>query len=192
MTVSFEYFCLKFFRNLNNPTLATELTFCSLCFMVMYVTLSNFFVCNRLKFSRIYNHLASCTTAYIYTSQLMRDIPGTSPESSLKILTFGTSRGTFRGLLGDQHENWWFNEKCFLDVIALVLHIYYYFLLQKQIFKRSKWGRSRDVYGTQLRDVPGTKWWDVLGRSVGNRSYIFFKFDSEIYQTYFDRLLKTL
>ena len=52
-------------------------------------------------------------------------------------------------------------------------------------------GHPRDVYGTQLQDVPGAKWWDVLGTSAGRRSYMFFKFNSETYETDFDRLLKT-
>ena len=74
---------------------------------------------------------------------------------------------------------WW--KKCFLDGIVFVLLIYCCFLLEKQIFKSCKWGRPWDVYGTQLRDVPGTKWWDVLGTSTGRRSYMFLKFNSEIY-----------
>ena len=31
------------------------------------------------------------------------------------------------------------------------------FLQEEQIFKSSKWGRPRDVYGTQSPDVHGTK-----------------------------------
>ena len=48
-------------------------------------------------------------------------------------------------------------KNVFLDAIVLFLQIYYCFLLEKQIFKSSKWGRPRDVYGTQLREVSGTK-----------------------------------
>ena len=44
-----------------------------------------------------------------------------------------------------------------LETIVLVLHIYSCFFREEQIFLSSKWGRSRDVYGTQLRDVSGTK-----------------------------------
>ena len=40
-------------------------------------------------------------------SQPPRDVPGTSPEGPLKVVTSGTSRG----LLGDQQKNWWFDEK---------------------------------------------------------------------------------
>ena len=55
-------------------------------------------------------------------------------------------------------------KKVFLDVIVLVLHIYYCFLLEKQILKSSKWGRPWDSVagrpGDQLmgrsRDVRGT------------------------------------
>ena len=81
-------------------------------------------------------------------------------------------------------------KKGFLDAIVFILHIYYCFLLEKQIFKSSKWGRPRDVYGTQLRDVSGTEWWDVLGTSAGRRWYMLFKFNSKTYSTYFDKLLK--
>ena len=73
--------------------------------------------------------------AFGRTSQQARNVPGTSSEGSLKVLTSGTS-----------HLSHLYH-----------LHIYLCFLLQKQIFKRSKRGRPRDVYGTQLRDVPGTK-----------------------------------
>ena len=81
-------------------------------------------------------------------------------------------------------------KKCFLEAIFFALHIYFRFLLEKQTFKSSKWGQPRDVYGTQLRDVPRNKGWEVLRTSAGCRSYMFFKFNSETY--YFDRLLKTL
>ena len=83
-------------------------------------------------------------------------------------------------------------KKVFLDTIVLVLHIRYSCLLEKQICISSKWGRPEDVYGTQLRDVLGTRLWDVLGTSPGRRSYMFFKFNSETYLTYFERLLETL
>ena len=65
-------------------------------------------------------------------------------------------------------------KNVFLDAIVLVLHIYYYFLLEKQIFKSSKWRRPQDVYGTQLRDVPGTKLWNVLGHpwDVGDTCFL--------------------
>ena len=47
-------------------------------------------------------------------------------------------------------------KKLFLDTIALVLHLFL-FLQEEQIFKNFKQGRVREVYGTQLRDIPGTK-----------------------------------
>ena len=40
--------------------------------------------------------------------------PGTSPEDSLKVLTYnlqGKLQGTLRRLSGDQYQNWWFYEK---------------------------------------------------------------------------------
>ena len=90
-------------------------------------------------------------------TQPARDVPGTSPEGPLKVLTSGTSRGPSGDSQGtntkinDLMKNW------FLDAILLVLHIYFCFLLEKQIFKRSKRGRPRDVNGTQFRDVTRTK-----------------------------------
>ena len=75
-------------------------------------------------------------------------------------------QGTFRGLSGDQKLMiWW--KSCFLEAIVHVLHTYSCFSHEEQIFKSSKWGCPGDVYGTQLRDVPETKWWDVLGTSGG-------------------------
>ena len=55
-------------------------------------------------------------------------------------------------------------KKVFLDAVVLVLHICYWFLLEKQICKSSKWGRLRDPVagrpGDQMMgrsgDVPGT------------------------------------
>ena len=55
-------------------------------------------------------------------------------------------------------------KKVFLDVIVLALHVYYCFLLEKQICKSSKWGSPRDPVagrpGYQMMgrsgDVPGT------------------------------------
>ena len=112
-------------------------------------------------------------------SQPVRDVPGTSPEGFLKVLTSGTSRGSS----GDSQA---INTKIDnlmkkSDAIVLVLQIYSCFLLEKQIFKRSKWRRPRDVYDTQLRDLPRTKWSDVLGTSAECRSYMFFKFNSQTY-----------
>ena len=49
-------------------------------------------------------------------------------------------------------------KKVFLDAIVFVLHIYYCFLLEKQIFKSSKGGRPRDAYGTSWGPNDGTFW----------------------------------
>ena len=96
--------------------------------------------------------------------------------------------GNYRVWIHSETRTW--HDKN-IQAIVLVLHICYCFLLEKQICESSKWGRPRDVYGTQLQDVPANRWWDVLGTSPGRRSYMFFKFNSETYLTYFDRLLKT-
>ena len=49
-------------------------------------------------------------------------------------------------------------------------------------------GRLRDPVAERL----GDQMMDILGKSLGRRSYMFFKFNSETYLTYFDRLLETL
>ena len=125
-------------------------------------------------------------------TQPERNVRGTSPEGPLKVLTSGASRGPSGDSQGTNKNIDNLMKNVFLNAIVLALHICYCFLLEKQLFKSSKWGRPRDVYGTQLRDVPGTRWWDVLETSLGRRSYMFFKFNSETHFTYFDRLLETL
>ena len=60
-------------------------------------------------------------------------------------------------------------KKVFLDAIVFVLHIYYCFLLEKQIFKSSKGGRPRDAYGTSWGPNDGP-FWGLRGMSV---IYIF-------------------
>ena len=117
-------------------------------------------------------------------TQPARDFPDTFPEDPLKVLTSGTSRVPSGDSKGTSQRIDNLMKKCFLDVIFLVLHICYGFILVKQISKSS--------ICTQLRDVPETRWWDVLGTSRGCRSHIFFKFNSEICFTCFDRLLETL
>ena len=114
------------------------------------------------------------------TLQLAHEVPGTSLEGPLNVLTSATCRGPSGDSQGHQYKSWWFNEKiCFLGAIVLVLHVYSCFLQEEQIFRSSKRGYLRDVYETQLRDVLETKWWDALGTCVGNRSNIFFKFNSQ-------------
>ena len=122
------------------------------------------------------NDILNKFSCLVYT-QPVRDVPGTSPEGP----NVRDLQGTLRGPTQKSIIEW---KRCFLDAIVLVLHIRYCFLLEKQICKSSKWGRPRDV--------PGTRWWAVLGTSPERRSYMFFKFNSETYLTYFDRLLETL
>ena len=84
--------------------------------------------------------------------------PGEVPRRSSKGPNVRDLQGTFRGLLGDQQKKLMISsKKCFLDAIVFVLQIYYFFLQEKQIFKSSVWGCPLDIYGTRLRDVPGTK-----------------------------------
>ena len=118
--------------------------------------------------------------------------PGTSPESPLKVLMSGTSRGPPGDSQGTNKKIDNLMKKVFFRCNSSCFTRLLLFLLEKQIWKSSKWGRPWDVYGTQLRDIPETRWRDVLGTSMGRRSYMFFKFNSETYLTYFNRLLETL
>ena len=52
-------------------------------------------------------------------------------------------------------------------------------VLNVQKFKSSTRGRPRDVCDTQLRDVHGVKWWNVLRTSVGRRSSMLFKLNAQ-------------
>ena len=71
----------------------------------------------------------------IGTPQPTHDIPDSSPEGPLKVLT----SGTYRGSSGDsQRTNTKIDnltKKCFLEVIALILHIYSCLLQEKNIQK---------------------------------------------------------
>ena len=48
-------------------------------------------------------------------------------------------------------------KKLYFKSIVLVLHIHSCFLEEKQIINCSKGALPRDVSGTHLRDIPGTK-----------------------------------
>ena len=89
--------------------------------------------------------------------------PRDVPWRSLKGPNVLNLQGTFGGLLGDQHKTWWFDKKkVFLNAIVLLLHIYYRFLLEKQIFESSKWGRLQDP----VMERPGHQ---IMGRSEDAR-----------------------
>ena len=96
----------------------------------------------------------------------------------LTFRTYGRPSGNPQGPTQKLTFLW---KNCFSEVIVLVLHICLCFLPEEQIFKSSERGRPRDVYGTQLLDVHGTKWWDVLRTSVGRRSNMPFKSNSQTY-----------
>ena len=68
-------------------------------------------------------------------TQPAQDVPRISPEGPLKVL----ATGIYRGLPGDQYKDWQFYENnYFSDVIALVLHICFWFLHEEKIFKNPK------------------------------------------------------
>ena len=72
-----------------------------------------------------------------------RNVSWRSPKGPNVRDLHGTLRGPTKKLMS------WL-KKCFLDAIVFVLHIYYCFLLEKQIFKSSKWGRLRDPVAERL------------------------------------------
>ena len=93
----------------------------------------------------------------IGNTQPTHEVLWRSPDGPLKVLTSGTYKGPSGGSLETNTKIHDFMKKLF-------------FRSNSQIFKSSKQGRPWDVYGTHLRDVHGTKWWDVLRMSVGRRS----------------------
>ena len=105
-----------------------------------------------------------------------RDVLWRFPNGKPTRETTRGPQGTLRGPIQKLIILW---KNCFSEVIVLVLHICFCLLQEEQIFKSSERGRPRDVYGTQLLDVHGTKWWDVLRTSVGRRSNMFFKLNSQ-------------
>ena len=88
----------------------------------------------------------------IGNTQPAQDVPGTSPESLLKVLTSGTYRGPSGDSQGTNAKIDDFMKKLFFRSIrVLLLHIWFCFLQEEQIFKSSKRGRLRDP-------VPGRPW----------------------------------
>ena len=95
----------------------------------------------------------------IGNTQPAHDVPGTFPESLLKVLTSGTYRGPSGDSQGTNTKIDDFMKKLFFRSIrVLVLHICFCFLQEEQIFKSSKRGRLRD-------SVAGRPWNQMMGRS---------------------------
>ena len=84
--------------------------------------------------------------------------PRDAPEGPLKVLM----SGTYKGPSGDsQRTNTKiddFMKKLFSRSNSpCITYLFLFFLQEEPLFKSSKQGRPRDVYGTQLWDVRGTK-----------------------------------
>ena len=73
---------------------------------------------------------------------LENDLPYTSPEGPLKVLMFGTYRGSSRDTQGVNAKFDDFRKKLFTG---------------RTNIQSSKRGCPRDVYEAQLEDVPGNK-----------------------------------
>ena len=102
----------------------------------------------------------------IGNTQPAHDVPGTSPEVLLKVLKSETCRGLSGDSQGINTKIDDFMKKLFFRSNSpcitylqryYIFDICFCFLQEEQIFKSSKRVRPRDVCGTQLRDVPGTK-----------------------------------
>ena len=106
-------------------------------------------ICNYFRIEKI----------IIGNTQPAHDVQGTSPESLLKVLTSGTYRGPSGDSQGTNTKTDDFMKKLFFRKIrVLVLHIYFCFLKEEQIFKSSKRGRLRDP-------VAGCPWDQMMGHS---------------------------
>ena len=90
----------------------------------------------------------------IRITQPEHNVPGTSPEGPLKVLTFRI----FRKLSEDQYKNWSFYEKIVFRGNSPCITYFFMFFQEEQRFKYSKRGRPRNVCMTQLQDVP----WDQM------------------------------
>ena len=93
----------------------------------------------------------------IENTQLAHDVLGTSPKGSLKVLISGTYNGPSEDSQGTNAKIDDFMKKHFFRSNNPCITYLFLFSQEEQIFKSSKWGRTRGVYGTQLRDVHGTK-----------------------------------
>ena len=115
----------------------------------------------------------------IGNTQPAHDVPGTYPEGLLKVLTSGTYKGPSGNSQGTYTKIDSFMKKLFFRSNSPGITHLFLFLQEEQIFKSSKRGHPRDVYGTQLRDVHATKWWDILRTPVGRRSNMFINSNSQ-------------
>ena len=93
----------------------------------------------------------------IGNTQPAHDVPGTYPEGLLKVLTSGTYKGPSGNSQGTYTKIDNFMKKLFFRSNSPGITHLFLFLQEEQIFKSSKRGHPRDVYGTQLRDVHATK-----------------------------------
>ena len=131
-------------------------------------------------FNKFISSIVTSKNSYSASTRSPRHVPWGLPKGT----NVRDLQWNFRRLLEDQNKNWWVNDKCFWDSIVLPLHIYYCFSLENKYSKVL----NGDVHGTPTGPICGS----VLGTFLGRGSYRFFKFNSETYETYFDRLLKTL
>ena len=95
------------------------------------------------------------------------DVPGTYPDSLLKVLTSGTYRGPSGDSQGTNTKTDDFMKKLFFRSIrVLVLHICFCFLQEEQIFKSSKRRRLRDPVAGRPCDQMMGRSRDVCGMSA--------------------------
>ena len=118
----------------------------------------------------------SCTDFSSFQSFLpAQDVPGTSPECPLEVVMSRTYREPLEDSHGTNTKTDDLMEKLFLRSNSPCIIYLFLFLQKEQIFKSSKRGRPWDIYRIQFWDVPGSRWWNVLGTLAGRRSEIIFK-----------------
>ena len=103
----------------------------------------------------------------IGNTQTAHDVQGTSPKGLLKVLkseTWSGLSGDFQGTdlkIHDFMRKLFFRSNCpcvtYLQRYC-IFDLCFCFLQEEPIFKIPKRVRPGDVYGTQLRDFPETKW----------------------------------
>ena len=99
------------------------------------------------------NYVAWMQTALFQLAHDVRDILWRLPKGP----NIRGLHGTFKGLSGDQHKNWWYNKKLFFRCNSpCITHLFLFFLQKEQIFKSFKWTSLRPSCGKSRGPNNGT------------------------------------
>ena len=108
-------------------------------------------------------------------TQLVQDVPGTSPEGPLKVLISGTYKGPSGDSQGANTKLDGFEKNCFSEVIVLVLHVCFIF------YRKSKYSKvlNGDVHRTSTGPSCVTSMEPNDGRPWDVGQSCFFKLNSQ-------------